>query len=89
MNACLNLQTDWVLWALLSASFAALIAIFAKLGLERIDSDYATLIRTDVIFVVLALFVFATGKWTAPASIAGRSWLFLVLSGLATGASWV
>ena len=89
MNVPLNVQTDWLLWALLSATFAALTAIFAKLGLEGIDSDYATLVRTVIIGVVLAAFVFATGKWTAPANIAGRSWLFLVLSGLATGASWV
>jgi transporter family protein len=80
---------NWVLWALMSAVFAALTAIFAKVGLEGIDSDYATLLRTSVIIVVLGLFVATTGKWRDPASLPSRSVLFLVLSGLATGASWV
>lgn len=80
---------NWLLWALLSAVFAALTAIFAKMGLEGIDSDYATLLRTSVIIVVLGLFVVATGKWRSPATLPTRSGLFLVLSGLATGASWV
>lgn len=82
------LQT-WFQWALLSAVFAAFTAIFAKLGLEGIDSDLATLIRTSVIIVALATFVFATGKWADPTQLSGRTWMFLVLSGLATGASWV
>jgi transporter family protein len=73
----------------MSAVFAALTAIFAKVGLEGIDSDYATLLRTSVIIVVLGLFVATTGKWRDPASLPSRSVLFLVLSGLATGASWV
>lgn len=89
MNTVLNGHPEWLLWALLSASFAAMTAIFAKVGLEGIDSDYATLVRTVVIGIVLTAFVVATGKWAAPASIPGRSWLFLILSGLATGASWV
>lgn len=80
---------DWVAWALLSAVFAALTAIFAKIGLEGVDSDYATLVRTAVIIVVLALLVYATGKWRDPTTLPSRSVLFLVLSGLATGASWV
>ncbi|MDT4954932.1 MAG: bacterial/archaeal transporter family protein [Acidobacteriota bacterium] len=80
---------NWVLWALMSAVFAALTAIFAKVGLEGIDSDYATLLRTSVIIIVLGLFVATTGKWRDPASLPSRSVLFLVLSGLATGASWV
>jgi transporter family protein len=80
---------NWVLWALLSAVFAALTAIFAKVGLEGIDSDYATLLRTGVIIVVLGLFVATTGKWRDPASLPSKSVLFLILSGLATGASWV
>jgi transporter family protein len=80
---------NWVAWALLSATFAALTAIFAKIGLEGIDSDYATLIRTFVIVAVLAAFVFATGKWRDPSGLPHRSLLFLVLSALATGASWV
>ncbi len=80
---------SWLVWALLSAIFAAATAILAKIGLEGIDSDYATLIRTTVILVVLAAFVYATGKWQNPSSLPHRSLLFLTLSGLATGASWV
>ncbi|HSH73209.1 MAG TPA: EamA family transporter [Methylophilaceae bacterium] len=81
--------SGWLFWALLSAVFAALTAIFAKIGLEGIDSDLATLIRTAVIIVVLAGFVYGAGKWSNPFNFSSRSWLFLVLSGLATGASWV
>jgi len=81
--------SNWFVWALLSAVFAALTAIFAKLGLAGIDSDMATLVRVVVIFFVLGAFVYATGKWTDPFALAPRTWLFLVLSGLATGASWV
>ena len=80
---------SWFFWALLSACFAALTAIFAKIGLEGIDSDYATLVRTVVILVVLAAFVTYAGKWASPAELRPRTLLFLVLSGLATGASWV
>src|SRR5258707_12205794 len=81
--------TQWVYGALWSAVFAALTAIFAQLGLEGVDSDLATLVRPAVIIVVLAGFVYATGKWSNPLVLAPRTWLFLVLSGLATGASWV
>ena len=81
--------SNWFLWALLSAVFAALTAIFAKIGLEGVDSDLATLVRTAVIMVVLAAFVYLTGKWRSPFELSSRTWLFLVLSGLATGASWV
>jgi transporter family protein len=81
--------SGWFFWALLSAVFAALTSIFAKLGLEAIDSDLATLVRTVVIVVVLAAFVAVTGKWSNPAQLSSRTWLFLVLSALATGASWV
>lgn len=79
----------WFHWALLSAVFAAFTAIFAKLGLKGVDSDFATLIRTAIIILVLAAFVYATGKWRNPLTLPGRTWLFLTLSGLATGASWV
>lgn len=81
--------SNWLVWALMSAAFAALTAIFAKLGLAGVDSDLATLVRTVVIFFVLGAFVVATGKWANPFQLSGRTWLFLVLSGLATGASWV
>jgi transporter family protein len=82
-------QQQWFFWALGSAGFAALTAIFAKVGLEGVDSDLATLIRTAVIIVVLAAIVGALGKWRNPLELSGRTWLFLTLSGLATGASWV
>lgn len=81
--------SNWFFWALLSAVFAALTAIFAKIGLEGVDSDLATLVRTVVIMAVLAAFVYLTGKWSNPFEISSKTWLFLVLSGLATGASWV
>ena len=76
-------------WALLSATFAALTAIFAKIGVEGIDSDLATLVRTVIILVVLAGLVVFTGKWSSPFDVSPKTWLFLTLSGLATGASWV
>lgn len=81
--------SNWFYWAALSAFFAALTAIFAKIGLQGVDSDFATLIRTAVIIVVLTSFVFVTGKWSNPLALQSKTWLFLTLSGLATGASWV
>lgn len=80
---------QWFFWALGSAAFAALTAVFAKIGLEGVDSDLATLIRTFVIVIVLAAIVAVLGKWRNPLELAPRTWLFLTLSGLATGASWV
>ncbi len=82
-------SNSWFTWALLSAVFAAMTAIFAKIGIQGIDSDYATLIRTAVVIVVLAAFVALAGKWSDPRALSQRAWLFLTLSGLATGASWV
>jgi bacterial/archaeal transporter family protein len=82
-------STGWVYWAILSAVFAALTAIFAKIGIQGIDSDLATLVRTAIIIVVLSLFVWLTGKWSNPFELSSKTWLFLGLSGLATGASWV
>lgn len=79
----------WFHWALLSALFAALTAIFAKIGVAGVDPDLATLIRTVVVIVVLSVFVHVAGKWTNPLAIPGKTWAFLMLSGLATGASWV
>jgi transporter family protein len=79
----------WLPWALGSALFAALTAVLAKVGLEGIDSDFATLIRTVVIVGVLGSFVAATGKWRNPLELPPRSISFLALSALATGASWV
>ena len=79
----------WLPWALLSAAFAALTAVTAKVGLEGVDSDFATLLRTAVVVVVLGALVAATGKWRDPRALPGRSLAFLALSALATGASWV
>jgi bacterial/archaeal transporter family protein len=81
--------SSWFYWALLSAVFAALTAIFAKIGLEGVNSDLATLVRTFVIVGVLSGFVYFTGVWTNPLALPAKTWIFLVLSGLATGASWV
>lgn len=83
------LWESWQFWALLSAGFAALTAIFAKVGIEHINSDFATLIRTCVILLVLGGIVAASGQFQPLDSISSRTWLFLVLSGLATGASWL
>ena len=80
---------SWQAWALLSASFAALTAIFAKVGVENVNSDFATFVRTVVIVVVLGGIIAATGNWQPPGSVSARTWSFLVLSGLATGASWL
>jgi transporter family protein len=80
---------SWQFWALLSAAFAALTAIFAKVGVSNVNSDFATFVRTVVILLALAGILVATGQWQQPRSISLRSYLFLVLSGLATGASWL
>ncbi|MES2553268.1 MAG: EamA family transporter [Pseudomonadota bacterium] len=82
-------ESGWLFWALLSAVFAAMTAIFAKLGVSGMDSDLATLVRTAVIFLILAGFVYFSGKWSDPFAYSPRAWLFLILSALATGASWV
>jgi transporter family protein len=80
---------SWQLWALLSAIFAALTAIFAKVGVEGINSDLATLIRTVIVLITLTLILFATGQFSQPGPVSAKSWLFLLLSGLGTGASWL
>jgi bacterial/archaeal transporter family protein len=82
-------STTWIYWALLSAVFAALTAIFAKIGVQGVDSDLATWVRTVIILVVLSVFVWFTGKWSDPMKLPPKTWLFLGLSGLATGGSWV
>ena len=79
----------WFHWALLSAVFASLTAIFAKIGLEGVDSDFATLIRTVIILFAITWFVLYTGKWSDPFALRPKTLTFLTLSGLATGASWV
>lgn len=82
-------MNHWLVWAALSACFAALTAIFAKVGLRQIDSDLATLIRTVIIAFVLSLLVWGLGKWQNPLLLSGKTWLFLTLSAFATGASWL
>jgi bacterial/archaeal transporter family protein len=79
----------WQAWAVLSAIFAALTAIFAKVGVENVNSDFATFIRTFVIIGCLAAFLAATGQFQSLGTISTKTYVFLVLSGLATGASWV
>lgn len=81
--------SSWQFWALLSASFAALTAIFAKVGVENVNSDFATFIRTLVIICALAGILAVTGEWQPLNSVSRRSYIFLLLSGLATGASWI
>jgi len=80
---------SWLVWALLSAVFAALTAIFAKVGVEDINSDLATLIRTVVVLTSLSLILFVTGQFNQTGPISTKSWVFLLLSGLGTGASWI
>jgi len=79
---------SWLPWALLSAVFAAMTAILAKIGIASVDSDLATLLRTFVVAIALSVLVVATGKWQNPLQLSSRSLVFLTLSGLATGASW-
>ncbi|TMJ82519.1 MAG: EamA family transporter [Alphaproteobacteria bacterium] len=80
---------SWQLWAVLSAGFAALTAIFAKVGVENVNSDFATFIRTIVILFALGAILASTGQWQSLGSVSLRSYSFLILSGLATGGSWV
>ncbi|WP_111429894.1 EamA family transporter [Rhodobacteraceae bacterium DSL-40] len=79
----------WLVWALLSALFAALTAIFAKAGVAGIPADLATFLRTAVILAWLALVLTLTGGWQGIGTLPRGSALFLTLSGLATGASWL
>ncbi|HXD37719.1 MAG TPA: EamA family transporter [Rhodanobacter sp.] len=83
------LRESWLLFALGSAVFAALTAVFGKLGVVGINSNLATLIRTVVILVMIAGIVSLRQEWAKPAGLPLHSWLFLVLSGIATGASWL
>lgn len=79
----------WVVYALLAAVFAALTSIFARIGIEDVNSNLATAIRTVVVLVIAWGIVFATGVQNDVPNISQRSWLFLVLSGFATGLSWL
>jgi bacterial/archaeal transporter family protein len=83
------MMANWQFWALASAGFAALTAIFAKIGVSGVGSDFATLIRTLVILAVVSGLVVATGQWQPLASVSARTYVFLVFSGIATGGSWL
>ncbi len=82
-------SVPWQAWALMSAFFAALTAIFGKIGVEHVNADFATFIRTVVIIATLAAMLWLTGQYQPLTSISGRTYVFLGLSGLATGASWL
>lgn len=84
-----NLFSHWQLWVVLSAIFAALTAIFAKVGIEKINSDFATFIRTIVIFLVLGIILFSTNQFQSLKTVSQKSLVFLILSGIATGGSWI
>jgi transporter family protein len=85
----MNPLASWQFWALGSAVFAALTAILAKVGIEGVNSDFATFIRTIVILAAAGAMVLITNHWQAPSTVSGKTWVFLVLSGLATGFSWI
>lgn len=84
-----TLVSQWQIWAALSAVFAALTAVFGKVGVENIDSTFATLIRTALILIVTLAVVAGLKSWQPPGAISGRTYMFLALSALATGASWL
>ncbi|MBD8929854.1 MAG: EamA family transporter [Clostridiales bacterium] len=79
----------WALFAVLSAVFAALTSILAKIGIENVDSNLATAVRTVVVVAMSWLMVFITNAQSGLTNISRKSWIFLILSGLATGASWL
>ena len=85
----LNINFMWWIYALLSALFAALTAIFAKIGIKGVDTDLATGIRTVVILILAWLLVFYKGSQNGISSLTKVNWIFLILSGCATGFSWI
>ena len=85
----MNPLASWQFWALGSAVFAALTAILAKVGVENVNSDFATFIRTIVILAAAGAMVLVTNHWQAPETVTPKTWTFLVLSGIATGLSWI
>jgi len=85
----MNLRESWLLFALGSAFFAALTALFGKLGVAGINSNLATFIRTVVILLVTAGILSLRSEWARPSGLSWQTWLFLVLSGIATGLSWL
>src|SRR5579863_66340 len=82
-------MTDWKLFALASAFFAGLTAVLAKIGVENIPSNLATLVRTVVILIFLAVLIHLRGEWQNPLSFSSKCLIFLMLSGIATGLSWI
>lgn len=80
---------SWLFWALLAAVFAALTAVFAKVGVSEVNSNFATFLRTIVVVVALGVLVWATGETQALSTLSVKTATFLILSGLATGASWL
>src|ERR1700761_1298581 len=80
---------NWLIWALLSALFAAATALLAKMGVAHIDSNLATAIRTTVVLLFAWAIALSLGSHAGLAQVGRRSWLFLILSGLATGLSWI
>ena len=79
----------WTIFAILSAIFAALTSILAKIGIEGVNSNLATAVRTIVVLLMAWFMVFITGNQNGIVDISKKSWIFLILSGLATGASWL
>ena len=79
----------WIIFAILSAIFAALTSILAKIGIEGVNSNLATAVRTIVVVLMAWFMVFITGNQNGIVDISKKSWIFLILSGLATGASWL
>lgn len=79
----------WIVFAVSSAVFAALTSIFAKIGIENINSNVATAIRTLVVLIMAWIMVFLTGQHSNLGSISQRNWIFLIISGICTGLSWL
>ena len=79
----------WIIFAILSAVFAALTSILAKVGIEGVDSNLATAVRTVVVIIMAWAMVFITNAQSGLSQISRKSWIFLILSGIATGASWL
>lgn len=85
----MNNSGNWLLWSVLSALFAALTAVLAKVGVKGVHPDFASLIRTFVVLIALSLFVWTTGNLSNPFRLSAKTIGFLIASGLATGLSWV
>ena len=84
-----SVSESWLFWAILAAIFAALTAIFAKVGVSGVNSNFATFLRTIIVVLALGLLVWLTGEVQSLSTISAKTGIFLVLSGLATGASWL